>query len=118
MKDKALVGASIFAALAASLCCILPIVFVLIGVGIAGASSFFEAWRPGLLVVTFSLLGAGFYFAYRKPRETCAPGSPCEMPSVKRNGRVWLWVATAFVILLAAFPYYSGPVANFVLSQH
>lgn len=118
MKDKAFVGASIIAALAASLCCILPIVFVLIGVGIAGASSFFEAWRPVLLFITFTLLGAGFYFAYRKPRESCAPNSACALPATKRSGRVWLWIATVFVILFAAFPYYSGPVANFVLSQH
>ncbi len=115
MKDKAFLGASLLAAVAASLCCILPIIFALAGVGIVGASAFFAAWRPYLLGVTAVLLAIGFYFAYRKPKEACEPGSACAVPSVNRKGRIGLWIATAFVVALAAFPYYSGPVANFVL---
>jgi len=115
MKDKAFLGASLLAALAASLCCILPIIFAVVGAGIVGASAFFAAWRPYLLGVTAVLLAVGFYFAYRKPKEACEPGSACAVPSVNRKGRIGLWIATAFVILFAAFPYYSGPVANFVL---
>jgi mercuric ion transport protein len=118
MKDKAFVSASVVAAIAASLCCILPIVFVLIGAGIAGAAAFFATWRPLLLVITFLLLALGFYFAYRRPRQACEPGTACERPIIARTSRVWLWIATAFVILFAAFPYYSGPVANFLLSRH
>ena len=118
MKHKAFVGASVVAAIAASMCCILPIVFVLIGAGIAGAAAFFATWRPLLLVITFVLLALGFYFAYRKPRQACEAGTACENPAVARAGRIWLWIATAFVILFTAFPYYSGPVANFLLSRH
>lgn len=118
MKDKAFVGASVVAAIAASLCCILPIVFVLLGVGVAGAAAFFATWRPLLLAITFALLGLGFYFAYRKPRQVCDPGSACELRAAKRTGRLWLWIATAFVLLFAAFPYYSGPIAKLLLSNH
>ncbi len=118
MKDRAFIGASLAAAVAASLCCILPIVFVLLGVGVAGAAGFFATWRPLLLGITFVLLGLGFYFAYRKPREVCEPGSACKQPTVNRAGRLWLWIATVFVILFVAFPYYSVPVANFLLSKH
>jgi mercuric ion transport protein len=114
-KDKAFIGASIFAAIAASLCCILPIIFALAGVGIVGASAFFERWRPELLGVTILLLGLGCYFAYRKPKQICAPGSACERPAVNRAGRLWLWISIVFVILFAAFPYYSGTVADFVI---
>ncbi len=115
MKDKAFLGASLLAALAASLCCILPIIFAVAGAGIVGASAFFAAWRPYLLGVTAILLAIGFYFAYRNPKEACEPGSACVVPTVNRRGRIGLWIATALVILFAAFPYYSGPVANFVL---
>lgn len=117
MKDKAFIGASLVAGLAASLCCILPIVFALAGAGIVGASAFFEKWRPLLLGITFVLLGAGFYFAYRKPKHACAPGSACERPVINRAGRLWLWIASIFVLLFAAFPYYSGPVAALLLSE-
>ena len=46
MKHKTFIGASLLAAIAASLCCILPIVFALGGFAIVGASAFFESLRP------------------------------------------------------------------------
>ena len=107
---------SIFAAIVASFCCILPIVFALTGFSILGASALFDAWRPYLLGLTFGLLGLGFYTAYRPRKEECAPGSACALPATKRSGRLILWLATAVVILFAVFPYYSGAVAELVLS--
>lgn len=108
---------SVFAAIIASLCCILPIVFALTGFSILGASALFDAWRPYLLGLTFGLLGLGFYFAYRPQKVQCAPGTACAMPATNRSGRLMLWLATAAVILFAAFPYYSGRVAEFLLSR-
>lgn len=116
MKDKAFVGASLIAGVAASLCCILPIVFAMAGTGIVGASAFFASWRPYLLGITFLLLGLGFYFAYRKPKNVCEPGSVCERPATSKTGRIGLWIATVFVLIVAAFPYYSEPVANLLLN--
>jgi mercuric ion transport protein len=118
VNEKAFVGASVVAAIVASLCCILPIVFVLVGAGIAGAAAFFATWRPLLLVITFLLLALGFYFAYRKRRQVYESGTACERPAVVRIGRIWLWIATALVVLFAAFPYYSGAVAKLLLSAH
>ena len=108
---------SVFAAILASLCCVLPIVFALTGASILGASAMFAAWRPYLLGATFGLLALGFYFAYRPRKEQCAPGSACAMPATKRSGRLMLWLASGAVVLFAAFPYYSGPVAEFLLSH-
>ena len=108
---------SIFAAIVASFCCILPIVFALTGFSILGASALFDAWRPYLLGLTFGLLGLGFYFAYWPRREQCAPGSACTMPVTNRSGRLMLWLSTAAVVLFAAFPYYSGAVAEWLLSN-
>jgi len=117
VKEKAFVGASVVAAIAASPCCILPIMFELAGAGIAGAAAFFAACRSLLLIIAFLLLALGFYFTYRKPRYACGPRTGCECPVISQTGRIWLWIATAFVILFAAFPYYSGAVANFLLSR-
>jgi hypothetical protein len=107
---------SMLAAILASFCCILPIVFALTGFSILGASALFDAWRPYLLGLTFGILGAGFYFAYRPGKAQCAPGSACSMPAANRAGRRMLWLAAAAVILFAAFPYYSGAVAKLLLS--
>ncbi len=116
MNHKSLLGASVLAALVASFCCILPIVFAVAGVSILGASAAFAAWRPYLLIATFALLGLGFYFAYRPARPACEPGSVCARPSASRSGRLLLWVATILVLAFTAFPYYSGPVADLLLS--
>jgi copper chaperone CopZ len=78
------------------------------------ASQFFEDWRPYLLAVTFGLLAVGFYLAYRRPRQTCEVGSVCERTSIGRFNRAVLWLVAALVIVLAAFPYYSGRVARAV----
>jgi copper chaperone CopZ len=115
-REALLLAGSIGAVIVASLCCILPIVFVLTGVSILGASALFAEWRPYLLGLTFGLLGLGFYFAYRQQAEDCAPGSTCSLPAKRRWGRLTLWLSTAAVLLLAAFPYYSEPVANYLLS--
>lgn len=116
MKPRAFLGASVVAAVVASFCCILPIVFAVGGVSILGASALFAAWRPYLLIATFALLGLGFYFAYRPARQVCEPGAACARPGMAASGRLMLWIVTALVVVFAAFPYYSGPVANLILS--
>jgi len=101
-----MIGA-IGAALAASLCCILPVAAAALGIAGFAASEFFAAWRPYLLALTVALLGAGFYLAYRARTATCEPNSLCERPGFGRSSRAALWVVVALVIILAAFPYYS-----------
>ena len=117
MKTGTFLGASVMAAVVASFCCILPIVFAVAGVSIVGASAAFAAWRPYLLAVTVAFLGLGFYYAYRPAKEACDPGAACARPGVGRYGRIGLWISTLLVAAFAAFPYYSGAVANFVLAR-
>ncbi|MCZ2078651.1 MAG: cation transporter [Bryobacterales bacterium] len=115
-RPSAFVAGSIVAAALASFCCILPIVFALTGLTVVGAAAAFAAWRPYLLAATFALLGLGFSFAYRTPKEECAQGSICAVPASRRRVRTTLWLAATLVFGLAAFPYFSGPVAKFLLS--
>lgn len=107
----ALTGA-VVAAVTASLCCILPLIAAVAGFTGSVASRFFEQCRPYLLAMTFTLLAAGFYLAYRRPREACEGGSACERTPIDRWNRAVLWFVAVFVIVLAAFPYYSGWIAR------
>jgi len=117
IRSRFLIAASLIAATLASLCCILPIVFILTGISLLGASALFAAWRPYLLVMTFGCLGVGFYYAYRPLKDECAPGSVCATPQSRRPMRIALWVATIAALILAAFPYFSEAVAEFLLSH-
>jgi copper chaperone CopZ len=107
MKEKMTLGASVLAAITASLCCIGPIVATVLGISSFGAAAFFEAWRPYFLAVTFTLLATSFYFTYRTRETVCADG-PCPVSLVPRWNKWLLWLATGMVILFAAFPSYSG----------
>jgi len=80
----------LLAAFLASACCIGPLIFAALGVGIgatgflAGTAGVLKAllpYRPLFIGLTILLLGVAFYLAYRKPksleaaRETCVPAS-------------------------------------------
>jgi len=66
----ALTGA-VSTALLSAACCLGPLVLALLGLGGAGMALALEPYRPWFLTGAVILLGAGFYFAYRRPREEC-----------------------------------------------
>ncbi len=114
-KTRFALAGAVIAAVTASLCCILPVIAAVLGVTGFAASEFFARWRPYLLAVTSGLLAVGFYLAYRRPRrEACEVGSVCERTPIGRWNRPMLWLVTGLVIVLAAFPYYSGWAARAV----
>lgn len=116
-KENVVLGGSIFAAIGASLCCVGPILFALLGVGAFGASSVFQSLRPYLLAVAVLAIAFGFYRAYFQ-RETCAPGEACATKPVSRASRAVLWIASLAVLAFALSPYYVGHLAaTFVKSK-
>jgi mercuric ion transport protein len=105
----AAVAGAVLSAIVASLCCVGPLVFALLGLGGAGLLVKFEPYRPYFIALTFALLGVGFYFTYRKPKAAAAgaEGDACGCPAPRTNrvGRIMLWGATGLVVVALAFPY-------------
>lgn len=97
---------SIVTAVAASACCLGPVVFSALGAGALGAAAVrFEPYRPVFLALTGALLIAAFYTTYRsREDEVCADGT-CR-PASRRAARVVVWIAALIVLLLVTFPYY------------
>jgi hypothetical protein len=116
-RKRLLVGASVAAAIGSSLCCIVPIVAAVTGIGTIAAGAAFDAWRPYSLGIAGLLLGAGFLLAYRDYQRACIPGSLCATRPMSRWSFSALGVVATAVVGLAAFPYYSGVVAQVVLGQ-
>lgn len=106
---KAALGA-VGAAVAASACCIGPVVFSLLGAGALGASAVkLQAYRPWFVGLTVILLGAAFYSAYRPAvaQACCSRDGTCA-PRSKRVAKILVWMAVLMAVLLIAFPYYIG----------
>lgn len=98
----------VFAGLAASLCCIGPLLSLGLGLGSFAASAWFAQWRPVLLTITFALLGLAWYLTYRRPKADCVDGSCARPPG--RTTRVSLWAGT--IVALAAAVYPALPAAK------
>jgi len=105
---------SAVSAVAASLCCILPIIAAVTGAATLGAAASFEQWRPYLLSVTGVFFIIGLVFAIRDQRRACVPGSACATKPMNRMNFLILGLLALFIIAAAAFPSYSGRVAELV----
>lgn len=94
------------AAVAASLCCIGPLVLVMLGIGGAWAAnlSLLEPYRPLLLGVAVVFL----VLAWRKIyAASCMPGTLCALPQTNRVYKVLFWLVAALICLALLFPYFA-----------
>ncbi len=96
----------ITAALAASSCCVLPLVLFTLGVSGAwiGNLTALAPYQPLFVGLTLAFLAWGFWLVYRKPKAVCAEGY-CARPKSDRIAKTGLWIATGLVALALAFPY-------------
>jgi mercuric ion transport protein len=96
------------AAVAASVCCIGPLLLALLGLGGGALLLKLEPYRPYFLAATGLILAGAFSVTYRRaPAEDCKPGTACANPASRRGQKIVLWIVTGIVLLLATFPYYS-----------
>jgi mercuric ion transport protein len=114
LKEKTVLGGAVVAAFLASLCCILPLVFVLLGIGSLGMAAIFEPLRPFMMGGAVILLAFAYYWIYFKSDKSasCAPGEECATNPASRASRLGLWVATFAIILFALTPYITAAIAN------
>ena len=91
-------------ALLASSCCVLPFLFVSLGVSGAwiGQLTALSPYQPFFLGAALVLLGAGFWHAYWRKPEICLPGAVCAKPQSGRVTKSILWIGAAFVFAALA----------------
>jgi mercuric ion transport protein len=106
-RQRLVVVGGILGALAASSCCIVPLVLFSLGVGGAwiGNLTALAPYQPIFVAGTAGLLGYGFYLVYWKPRRACADSAACKRPIPNRLVQLALWIATLLVIAAFAFNY-------------
>lgn len=94
---------SVFSALGASACCILPLFLLSIGVGGAwvGNLTALAPYQPYFLAGTALLLWTGFRMVRRRSEAACVDGA-CVKPVPQRAMKMSLWLATALVLAALA----------------
>jgi len=94
-------------ALAASSCCILPLVLFSLGVSGAWIGNFTQLapYQPYFLAATLGFLGYGYWLVYRSSKLACADGEACARPLANRIVKTGLILATILVIAALGFDF-------------
>jgi copper ion binding protein len=108
-KDKKLIGAGVVTAIAASLCCITPVLALFAGAsGIASTFSWIEPFRPYLIGITVLVLAFAWYQKLKpvKQEDIDCVCEEDENPSFWQSKK-FLGIVTVFAAVMLAFPHYS-----------
>lgn len=108
-SNKPLLGAGLLAALAASLCCITPLLALLGSLGgVASAFAWLEPFRPYSVALTVGTLGFAWYQQLKPAPAADACGCTVDAKPSLMQSKGFLSVVTFLASLLLAFPYYGA----------
>lgn len=109
-KSRKWAGAGLLSAVAASLCCIAPVLALVSGAsGVASTFSWMEPFRPYLIGITVLVLAFAWYQKLKpktKEEIDCNCDDDGKLPFMQTKR--FLGLITVFAALMLAFPYYSG----------
>jgi len=101
-------------ALAATSCCILPL--VLFGLGVSGAwiGNFtrLAPYQPYFIAATLVCLGSGYWLVYRSSKLACADDAACARPLPNRLVVAGLIAATVLVVAALGFDLFAPIFLN------
>ena len=105
LNAKGSLVAGVLAGIGASLCCVVPLVLLALGIGGAWIADLtaLEPYRPIFIGLTLLFLGLAFRKLYLVP-QVCAPGMPCADPIVSRRQRMTFWLVAVLLLGLLAVP--------------
>ena len=105
----------VIAAFLASLCCIGPVLFAAVGVGVgatgilastAGFLKAFVPYRPFFILASLVAIGTAFYLVYRKPVASCTTRPDCADSRSRSKSIFFLWMSTALILFFVLSPYW------------
>jgi mercuric ion transport protein len=108
-RKRIAAAGGVFGAIAASSCCIVPLLMFSVGAGGVwiGNLAALAPYQPIFLAITFGFLGYGFYLVYRKPKPACDADTACSSPVSNRVVKGALWSATVLAGAALGFPWYA-----------
>ncbi len=96
------------AAVAGSICCVAPLVLLLLGISGAwiGYLTAMQPYSPIFIGVALVFVGLAFRKLYLVP-PACAPDGTCITPRGLRNQRIAFWAVTVVAAALLGFRWYA-----------
>jgi len=106
--DNKLIGAGLLTAIAASLCCISPVLALIAGTsGLASTFSWLEPFRLYFIGLTILVLGFAWYQKLKPKKQIDCNCDTEEKPKFIQT-KMFLGIITVFAIVILAFPNYSN----------
>jgi copper chaperone CopZ len=106
--DSKLIGAGLLTAIAASLCCVTPVLALIAGTsGLVSTFSWLEPFRLYFIGLTILVLGFAWYQKLKPKKQIDCNCDTEEKPKFIQSKK-FLGIITAFAIIMLAFPYYSS----------
>ncbi len=104
----------ILGALAASSCCILPLVLFSLGISGAWIGNFTQLapYQRYFIAATVACLGYGYWLVYRSSKVACADGEACARLMPSRLVRFGLILATVLVAAAIGFDFLAPVLLN------
>ena len=98
---KIYTAGGVIGAILASTCCVVPLLFVMLGISGAwiGNLTALEPYKPYFAGLALIFIGLGFRQVYFKPEPACADGSYCARPRSAVLTKTALWLSTVIVLL-------------------
>ena len=109
---RLLAATALVSAIAASSCCVLPLLFVSVGISGAWIGSFtaLAPYQPIFLTVAGASIVAGFWSVYRRRQAACA-GPDCGTPLSQRLTKTALWAGLAVSIVAGSAEWWARLMA-------
>ena len=100
-RPRWLAAGGLVGAILASSCCVLPLIFVLVGVSGAwiGNLTALEPYKNWFAAIALLNIGYGFWRVYFQPSAACADGSVCATGQPRNATKVALWLGLLLVIV-------------------
>jgi mercuric ion transport protein len=106
-QQRLMAAGGLIGAIAASSCCILPLVLFSLGVSGAWIGNFtrLAPYQPYFLAVTIGCLGYGYWRVYRSTKLACGDGNACERPLPNRLVKTGLILASLLAVAALVFDF-------------
>jgi mercuric ion transport protein len=113
-RQQLVTAGGILGALAATSCCILPLVLFSLGASGAWIGNFTQLapYHAYFLAATTAFLGYGYWLVYRSSKRACAAGEPCARPLPNRLVVAGLILATILVFAALGFDFVAPLLLN------